>query len=195
MSAARRGFILVLVLPSLASGCRRGTEPAPVPPSPSQASASPGKTAASDAGSGARVALELPREDDGGSGRLALPPVLGGVTLGIDRARLLLLRPRAYASRARSRLYHETLGPNLSAHYRFDRGHLYSVLLRQYGGADGAARLRRRARRRWGKPSRIETAALYSAPGALVRVDTDLGNLIVEYTTTQRRRARQRGGR
>jgi hypothetical protein len=110
--------------------------------------------------------------------------VLSEVRLGMTEEALRAARPRAYASRIRADERHEEIGPGLSAHYRLSGGRLASVLLRQADRAADARRLAAEAERRWGRPLMFMGAPLFRAPGAFVRVETDLGNLILEFTDT-----------
>lgn len=115
-------------------------------------------------------------------GPAVLPEVLQGVRMGMSRAELTRIRPRAYESRVRQGHFHEEIAPDLSAHYTFHHGRLYSILLRQDGRASEVVRLEAEARRRWGEPVTWMGGTLYRAPGMLVRIEADLGNLALEIT-------------
>jgi hypothetical protein len=119
------------------------------------------------------------------------PTVLVGVDLGMSSAALRAERPKAYESRANPQVVHEELFRNLFAHYTFHAGRLYSVLLQKIDAASEAAPLAAEARRRFGEPVKFRGVPLFRAPGSLLRIEADLGNLIVEYTEDSRSAAKK----
>lgn len=115
-------------------------------------------------------------------GPVHLPALVDGLRLGMTPAALGAARPRAYPTRQNPDAWHEELGTRTSAHYTFHAGALYSVLLHGAERASEAPALLTEARRRWGTPIPFGGAQLFRAPAALVRVVTELGNLVVEVT-------------
>jgi hypothetical protein len=121
-----------------------------------------------------------------------LPPVVGNVSLEMEVPAFRAARPRAYESTALPGRFHEELGRDFSAHYTFHEGRLYAVLVRQGGRGRDAARLHAEARRRFGAPLVWMGSQLYQVPGALLRIESDLGNLVLEVIRTAGPRPRPR---
>ena len=121
-----------------------------------------------------------------------LPTVVGNVSLGMEVSAFRAARPRAYESSSVRGRFHEELGRDFSAHYTFDEGRLYGVVVRQGDQGRDAERLHVEARRRFGAPFVWMGSRLYQAPGVLLRIESDLGNLVVEVTRTKGPRPRPR---
>ena len=119
-----------------------------------------------------------------------VPALVAPVQLGISPATLAAARPRAYRSRGDPNAWHEELGTRTSAHYTFHAGRLYSILILGSGRAAEADLLRADAHARWGEPALFAGTPLFRAQGALVRIVTDMGNVVVELTEERPTQAR-----
>lgn len=112
-------------------------------------------------------------------GEAGLPTVLAGVRLGMTWPELLKVRPKAYQSPANANVLHEELGGGTSAHYTLHDDHLYNVLIRASGRAAEATALRADADRRFGAPFAFAGGMLHRAGPALLRIQVDMDNLIL----------------
>ena len=113
-------------------------------------------------------------------GEGGMPALLASVRLGMDWPELLRVRPKAYQSSANATVLHEELGGGTSAHYTVREEALHAVMIRGSGRAKEANDLRSAARMRFGVPFDFAGGKLYRAGHALLRIEVDMGNLILE---------------